>query len=216
MELLSVQRARSIWLFDTYDHNPRGKDIGSDLIEWLKKSYYFTKAPANPNDLDDSKAMLFQGGQFRVGRESISVELRLFSDGIVGDTRSSTSDTDSFLSDALQSAAKELSLPYQPDMIRKRLYVSELTVRSAKSISILNPKLNQFASKLTHALGTSSEFELAGIAFWPNILPNPSASVFRFERKYGAEFSDNRYYTRAPLKTNVHLEMLDVLENSIS
>lgn len=216
MQLLSVQRARSIWLFDTYDLNPRGKDIGSTLIDWLKTKYQFTKVPANVNDLDETKALCYTGGQFRVGRESVSVELRIYGDGVVGDTRSSTEDTDFFLSDVLQSAAKEFGLPYTQEIIRKQLYVSELTVRTDKTLPSVNPKMAEFARKLGQAIGATSSPELASIAFWPDVLPSPAAAIFKFERKWGAEFSENRYYARAPLQTSKHLEILQDLEAAIS
>ena len=216
MELLSVQRARSIWLFDSDDLNPRGKDIGANLINWLRDTYQFTKVPTNVNDLDETKALYYAGGQFKIGRETISVELRIYSDGIVGDTRSSTEDTDAFLSDVLISAAREFGLPYKPEIVRRKLYVSEMTVSSAQGLTTANPKLAAFARKLALATGAKSSIELAIIGFWEDGLPNPSASVFRFERKWGAEFSDNRYYTRAPLQTVKHLEILKELEDALS
>jgi hypothetical protein len=213
MELISVQRARSIWLFDTYDLNPRGKDIGSDLLDWLKDAYQFSKVPANQNDLDETKALYFAGGNFQVREEIfISVELRVYTDGLVADTRSSTEDTDLFLSDILESVGKEFSLPYKPEIVRKKLYVSELTVKTDAKLAVLNPKLAKFAESLFAAIGTKSPVELTSIGFWPDMVPNPSAPTFRFERKWGAEFSENRYYSRAPLQTEKHRQILDELE----
>jgi hypothetical protein len=216
MDLLSVQRARSIWLFDIDDLNPRGKNLGTNLIDWLKGAYQFTRVPASLTDLDETKGLYYAGGKFTVRGEPIDVELRIYSDGFVGDTRSSTEDTDAFLSHVLLSAAKEFVLPYSPEIVRRRLYVSEMTVRCAKHLATVNPKLADFAGKLTQAVGAKSPLELASIGFWPDILPNPSASVFRFERKWGAEFSDIRYYTRAPLQTAKHLEILQQLEDALS
>src|SRR5277367_458828 len=140
MELLSVQRARSIWLFDAYDLNPHGKEIGTGLIDWLRSAYRFTKFPAGVTDTDETKALYYSGGQFQAKQGPISVELRIYDDGIVGDTRSTTEDTDSFLSDVLVSAAKEFGLPYAPEIVRKKLYVSEMTVRTQKSFATANPK----------------------------------------------------------------------------
>jgi len=217
MELISVQRARSIWLFDTYDLNPRGKDIGSDLLDWLKDAYQFSKFPASVNDLDDTKAMYFAGGSFQVREEIfIAVELRVYTDGLVADTRSSTQDTDLFLSDVLQSVAKEFSLPYRPEIIRKKLYVSELTVRTDKKLAALNAKLATFSEKLSAVTGAKSPVELSSIGFWPDLLPKPDTAIFRFERKWGAEFSENRYYSHAPLQTDMHLEILAELEEALS
>jgi len=203
-------------LFDTHDLNPHGKDLGAAFIDWLKSTYHFTKYPANVNDLDDTKALCYLGGQFEAKEGPISVELRIYNDGIVGDTRSETDDTDSFLSGLLLSAAKEFRLPYRPEIIRKRLYVSEMTVRTSMSLASVNPNLVNFAQKLARLTGANAPLQLTSIGFWQDILPNPSASTFRFERKWGAEFSDNRYFTRAPLQTSIHLELLRELEMAVS
>jgi len=216
MELLSIQRARSIWLFDTYDLNPRGRDVGSALIDWLKTAYHFTKFPSSVNDLDDSKALYYSGGHFQSKHGPISVELRIYNDGIVGDTRSSTEETDLFLAGLLATSAKEFGLHYAPHIIRKKLYVSEMTVRCGASLSSVNRKLSDFAGKLARMTGAASVPELTSIGFWQDIVPDPSGSVFRFERKWGAEFSENRYYTRAPFPTSTHLELLQELEKAIS
>lgn len=216
MELLSVQRARAIWLFDFYDLNPRGKDTGAALIEWLRNRYHFTKSPSNVNELDDTKALHYSGGRFQSRHGLISVELRIYNDGFVADSRSATDDTDSFLSDILESASKEFDLRYKPEIIRKKLYVSEMTVRASGSLAVINPKLAEFAKKLEHVTGATSSLDLTSVAFWQDIQPNPSATIFRFERKWGAAFSDNRYYSRAPLQTTKHLELLQEMEEAIS
>lgn len=217
MDIANVQRARSIWLFDTNDLNPRGKDIGTDLLDWLKDAYEFSKFPANAGDFEaDTKGLLFSGGSFQVREEIfITVELRLYNDGLVADTRSSTEDTDLFLVDVLESAAKEFSMPYKPEIIRKKMYLSELIVRTNKKLlGATNPKLAEFAGKIAVATGDKSPVELAGIGFWSEV--NPAASAFRFERKWGAEFSENRYYSRAPLPTAKHQEILNELETILS
>jgi hypothetical protein len=215
MELRNIQRARSIWLLDLNDLNPRGKAVGPDLIEWLKDAYQFSKVPKDPNDLDETKALFFGGGQFQVREEIfIGVELRIYNDGLVADTRESTESSDLFLSDVFESAAKEFSLAYKPEMIRKKMYLSELIVSTGKSLAVLNPKLNQFAEKVTKAAGDKLPVELAGVSLWSET--NPNLLHFRFERKWGADFSENRYYSRAPLPTAKHLELLNDLEGILS
>jgi hypothetical protein len=215
MELKSVQRARSIWLLDLDDLNPRGKAVGPDLIEWLKDAYQFSKVPKDTNDLDDTKAMFFSGGQFQVREEIfIGVELRIYNDGLVADTRESTESSDLFLSDVFESAAKVFSLVYKPETIRRKLYVSELIVSTNKQIGVLSPKLEKFAERLTEATGDKLPIQVSGISFWSET--NPPTLHFRFERKWGADFSENRYYSRAPLPTAKHQEMLNELENILS
>src|SRR3972149_5051326 len=81
MDLLSVMRARSIWLFDMNDLNPRGKNVENELFDWLKKSYSFSKSPSSLTDLDETKGLAFTGGTFRAKEKTfLQVELRVYSD----------------------------------------------------------------------------------------------------------------------------------------
>src|SRR5437763_748404 len=41
MQLLNVIKARSVWLFEIAEPNPRGKDRHPDLFEWLKEPFDF-------------------------------------------------------------------------------------------------------------------------------------------------------------------------------
>src|SRR5437588_11746610 len=99
MKLIHVQKARSIWLFDWRDLNPRGKDITEELIDWIKDSYQFATAPdaqsahlAVPptgpvSSTQAPEGLVFQRGHFQV-REELFIEissLSIFADGIVID-----------------------------------------------------------------------------------------------------------------------------------
>lgn len=150
MQLLSVIKARSIWLFDIGELNPRGKRLGPELLGWLKDSYNFSKAPSSANDVDETKALAFLGGSFQAtAAEAIDVDLKLYNDGVVADTRSSTKDGDNFIEDLLKSAAKQFKLNYTPEMIRKRLYLSELNLRCDKTLENACPRLKGFGDKIS-------------------------------------------------------------------
>lgn len=218
MELLNIVRARSVWLFDITDLNPRGKNVEEDLIVWLKDAYSFSKAPSSPQDLDESKALVFTGGNFQARDEYfINVELRIYSDGVIADTRSSTEDSDAFLKDVLESVTKEFHLSYSPEIIRKKLYTSEVNVRTKCNLNRLNPKLTELNQKFGTMIGRD-QVELAGISFWTDqVILQPQVPLqFRFERKINTPFSENRYYSSAPVQTSQHLELLTDLEKIIT
>ena len=142
MELLSVVRARSIRLFDANDLNPRGKRIHPELLGWLKETYGFSKVPSSAVDLDETKALAFIDGSFQISSGIfISVDLKIYNDGVVVDTRSSTKDGDEFIDQMLRSMTKQFDLPYSPELFRRRLYLSELNVTCKTTLQGLNPKL---------------------------------------------------------------------------
>jgi len=215
MELLSVIKARSIWLFDANDLNPRGKRIYPELLSWLKECYNFLKIPSSLDDLDETKALAFLNGSFQTSPENIiGVDLKIYNDGVVVDTRSSTKDNDKFIDEMLSSAAKQFDLVYSPEMIRKRLYLSELNVRCKRTLQDLNPKLKAFTDKISQLV--NGEVELCSIGFWAEQNTPAPLAPFRFERKLNAEFSEHRYYAAAPLQTDDHLKLLDELENILA
>jgi hypothetical protein len=215
MELLNVLRARSIWLFDINDLNPHGKRFGPEMLSWLKETYKFTKIPSSVDDLDETKALAFLNGGFQVSPENtIVVELKIYTDGFVADTRSSTKDTDRFIDDVLSSAAKQFDLVYRADIIRNKLYLSELNVRYKGSLQTLNPKMQAFTDKISHLI--NGKVELCGMGFWAEQKTSGPFSPFRFERKIDAPFSQQRYYSAAPLPTQEHLGLLEELEKVLS
>jgi len=216
MELLSVIRARAIWLVYIRELNPRGKNININLIDWLRNKYGFLKYPLSIYDRTQSGALIFSDGTFQ-GRDGsyISVELNIYNDGFIVDTRSSTKDSDLFIKDVIDSLVKDFGLIYKPEMLRKRLYVSELDLRSERSLNNINPRVQAFIHKIRSMMDTDERgiLELASLGFmWDSALPN-GQSHFQFERTAETPFSEGRYYSRAPLHTEDHLSLLNEFED---
>jgi hypothetical protein len=235
MKLIHTRLARSIWLFDVSDLNPKGKDIISDLVDWVKNAYSFAVAPDPDNPIPDQTSvavpaspvpqsaptqapggMTFKRGNFQ-SKEEIFISiasLTIYTDGIVIDTTSSTEDGDRFADDLLHSAASEFKLAYDGETVRRKLYLSELIVRSDIALESLNPALAAFAKKLpsTFAGGTSLPFGVGSLAFWSEPNDGGVHRVFKIERQLGRAFSENRYYAEAPLATSIHFSLLEEFE----
>lgn len=217
MKLLSVNRARSIWLVSLLDLNPFGRSSFSQVPAIVEK-YKFRQAPSKYEEFDTTKGVKFLGGTFlKNGHEEKLVELTLFSDGILADTRSSTDDSDAFLEELLTWQAKEYGvIPYQ-EVLRSKLYLSELWVRSERPLGLINSRLEAFSNHLTSLISgyyhVPIKYETSGITFStePGV-SNPPAP-FKFERALDVPFKENRYYSVAPLPTAAHLELLEELES---
>ena len=192
MQLLSVIRARSIWIFDLLDVNPQGRHIESGLIDWMRKNYHFLKYPASIPDFNQSnEGLTFTQGAFAASSGLISVDLSIYRDGLVAETRSSTKDTDAFIEDVLQLAVKDFGLVYRPEMIRRKHYISELNVSSQYPLNRLNSRLQALAGRISSMLGNESStlFEPASISFWTDPSLPFRQSHFIFERKADTSFS---------------------------
>jgi hypothetical protein len=220
MELLSVGVARSLWFVDVREMNPRGREFRTGLFSVLSEKYDFAKSPYDDNNetpnTKESPGYKFIDGSF-VNPEGIEVmvNLTIFDDGLLAETRSSTDDADAFLDEVVQLAVDEFWLIFKPEMITRKVYVSELYVSPSRPLSDLNRKLDQMAARLT-ALTSMPDYpvryEPAGLIFYSDPIPKQEPGVFRFERKTDSPFSHNKFYSIAPLPTEAHLKLLDELE----
>jgi hypothetical protein len=214
MKLLAVRLARSIWLTPQYFLNPRGFFI-RPAIEALKARYSFLKTPLDKPlsaPKDDDK---FENGAF-VGKNGtvLITSVVLHSDGIVVDTRSSTDDGDAFLEDALDWLSKEYSLPSYTEVPIKRIYASELNVIFEKTPRLLDSRLLPFLDELSSIIGDkrTGKADFLSLQLGTDQTLSDKPVPFRFEREINTPFAENRYYSLAPTKTDLHLGLLRKLE----
>jgi hypothetical protein len=233
VRLVHAKLARSIWLFDIRDLNPKGKDILGDLVSWIKEAYDFAVAPdpdnpvpngapsmpaATPQKVSDTvPGLVFHRGSFEAEKEVyISIHsLTIYDDGIVVDAASSTEDGDRFAADLLNRATQDFALAYDGDTVRRRIYLSELIVRSDMDLALLNPVLSRFADRISessHTLPRVVPFVPGGISFWSEADDAGKQRAFRIERQAGRALSENRYFSDAPMQTKSHFAALEEFE----
>lgn len=218
MKLISVDLARTVWLFPLTELNPTGKSLTKMLIE-LAERYSFKKFPKHTLDFDEEKALTFEAGEFK-NRDGIEVvvRLRIYSDGCVADCWSSTRDSQDFLEDAMRWLRAEHGLSLPAETRVKVLFVSQLTVTTEMSLTALNPKLQAFADMLSAKLdGGNCGFNLGSIGLWSDRYNEPGApGPFTIEHKLGTPLSKKYYSAQAPLTTDAHLEALDSFERILA
>src|SRR5689334_8605156 len=107
MNLVSVGLARAVWLIDATEMNPRGRNLDYSLFPALVDRYHFRKYPdLDEQDDDEEKKDKEPGFKFTEGvftnpeGVDVAVNLTLYADGLVAETRSSTDDCDVFLGSA--------------------------------------------------------------------------------------------------------------------
>jgi hypothetical protein len=219
MKVLYVGLARSLWLFDFNLMNPHGLSF-QPVIDRLNEKYKFGKAPKNPLDLDDQKALSFKSGLFMSKNNiPVTVSLSIYSDGFVVDTTSSTDVSTEFLIEVTNLIANEYGLKI-PTKIRK-VYVSQLDLECDKQLIRLNPGLEGLSKFIDSHVKTVDEnrrhFDCSGLSFWTEDTGKVSSpAAFKFERKISAPFWTNHYFSQAPLETHLHLEALEMLERLLT
>ncbi len=215
MKVLFVVQARSFWLFEVARLNPRGLSFQA-VFGALKERYQFAQFPKNALDLDEQRTLSFKAGTF-VNRHKtpVLVGFSIYNDGWHADTLSSTDDSTQFLEEVAAWMEKDFGFVI-PEV--KKAYLSQIDFESSVSLSRLNPSLNQVAQLIGNRYGSvdaqERRFGASGLSFWTEDFGKPLAPAsFKFERKIGAPFAADHYFSQAPLDTKSHLEVLQQIES---
>jgi hypothetical protein len=207
MTLLNIRTARAIWILDSRDLNPRGADMAPLLIA-IKDRYKFQASPKPGEEFDQASGIVFSNGSFS---GNIITKATIFADGIVVETAQSTDLSEQFLADALQFLSTQFGLIYSPEMVQRKIYLSEVIVKAEKNLNQFFAPMGVIAQQLSQFTGLS--FEPFGFRFGiDTTMSTARPSLFTFEREVQKPFNQNRYYSSAPLPTNNHLELLNKLE----
>lgn len=216
MEIINIVTARSVWLFNISEMNPKGKDT-PELLNWIKNRYGFEKIPATVVDFDESGALLFSRGRF-ISKEgfTIKVDLKAYKDGILAETISSTHDSDAFIEDLLISSVEQYGLIFKHDMVMAKLYLSEVNFRAANKLLCVNQKLVEFGAKIGSLIPSNPNvsYAIGGLHFWPSPTSSKLEPLkFIVERMIKTSPNENRYFSSAPIQTDDHLGLLRELED---
>ncbi len=215
MKLNSINLARATWLFPVIDLNPTGKSL-YPVVEWLIVNYKFKKYPATNDEFDLAKGIKFESGEYKTENgEVIIINLTVYNDGIIADSRHSTKESDKFLNEMLTHVSANYNLPDYRKIIRRKGYLSNVYVTTDKALEMLNPKLKRLSDYISNNFSDppDTHYELGTISFWPE--QGTSAMrlpLFTFERAANVPFSENRYFSSAGLQTDKHIEALNKLE----
>lgn len=219
MRLLRVGRCRSIWLGRVADLDPRGKIIRQIFIPAAIERYKFMKSPELLRTADSRPGDFYEEGIFTNARgENIGVSLIIYNDGLVADATGNTQEADEFMDDFVVWASVSFHLAPHQEILKAKRYTSVVYVEMEKSLDMLNPKLAQCCNLLSSKLGPNNKaaFETTGISLGVDEGLNDRPNPFRLEREEGTSFSENRYFSVAPLQTQDHLDLLEEFEKILS
>ena len=218
MQLASVILARAIAYVESFDLNPRGKVFYPELVQSLVERYKFQKFPKGSDEFDESKGVVFEDGKFG---SKIIQKFTIFTTLLALETRSNTADSQQLIEDMLIWAAKKFGLAYVPGMIKHFGYISDLTFYS--DVPILGAAcqpLIDLAAKTGAALSEIHkepfEYYPANLAVGHDPLSRKNGiAPFTITHRAEARYSENKYFSEAPLPTDIHIAFLEEFEAGI-
>jgi len=218
LQLSAIILARALAYVEAFDLNPRGKVFYPDLVQGLVERYKFQKFPKGPDEFDESKGVVFEDGKF--GGKVIQ-KFTIFNTLLALETRSNTSDSTELIEDMLVWGTKKFGLAYVPGMIKHFSYVSDLTFYSDVPLlgAACQPLIN-LATKTSEAL-TAIWHE--PFQYYPANLTvghDPMArhygiAPFSITHRAEARYSENKYFSEAPLPTDMHIALLEEFEAGV-
>lgn len=217
MQLSAVYLARIILFIEVIDLNPRGAAYYPEIARALVERYGFQKFPQKAEEFDESKGVTFEQGR----ASDVTIDkLIIFQNGLQLDTNRDTEHSEAILTSALIWATESLKLVYKPEMVKRKAYVSQFSFYSEAPMLRINPTLNDIAAKMSKNVSDSLrgnyEFQPTAIL----IGQDPASrgfpvSAFSIERRAQIPFSDNKYFSAAPLPTELHLALVKEYEASV-
>lgn len=185
-----------------------------DAIRTLQDRYRFWRVPQTMEEYSQSTGAEFSSGIF----EGVPVNsFRIYANGIRAEAEADTIFLDRFLDDVIE-VAKGLGLKYRPSAPVARIYTSSLEVAADIGFTERYAELSQLWQRLTTMVAgygiTLSTYQLATMAAHsdPTVATPIQPGRFIFERRAGHPFGENLFYSEAPVSTNEHLELLEILE----
>jgi hypothetical protein len=197
--------------------------VVGEFLGVIKRKYHFDIGP----QVNQQAGLMagFQSGRFSRKKRSIPIDqlnityidARVTSIGVL--TKSSTDDGVAFLDDLMTWAKRQYRLDATetfPTFFHSQLEVV-LDVPLGQGFPTLQSLGRTVQRHLSRYGIPTSEYEPTSIVMFIDTLNKqpPAPTAFAIERRVGAPFSENKFFSQAPLTTADHLAVLKQLEKSL-
>jgi hypothetical protein len=219
LKIVSFDSARVTWLVPLEEIAPAAGAHSVSIIGLLAARYNFSIVPSiTTRDDMEKKGLPFGMGHFEVdGQRFLVSDFIVYNDGLVA-VSEKTEWAEKFLEDVIQWVTKEFGFRTPSSGIRK-LYGSTIVVDFDNSLSQLFADYEKIANLISsHTVMVMPErktmqFSRMDFEVDKNALEGQLAiPKFILERRGGVKFSQERFYSAAPMHTADHVKVLTEIE----
>jgi hypothetical protein len=196
-----------------------GKQLyGRKLVQALEDRYGFIQTPRTVAEFDLTKGISFAHGYYD---DRIVIQmLQIYNNGILVETESSTTECLSIIKDVTDLAKDEVSFAFDESSERPQIYQSHIEVETLANLQEKIVAFERISDELNRLVVGNNEiyrnYQFSGLSFAIDPTNKSGPSAFKFERRAGSPLDANLYFSSAPLQTNDHLHLLEVLEKAFS
>lgn len=215
MQHSAVILARVLGYIETFDLG-QGKLFFPEIVPQIVERYRFQKFPQAFEQFDEAKGVEFFEGWGNL----VIQKFTIWNTILVVETRTNTTDSKGILEDMLLWGAQRFGLNYKTGMLKRFAYVSDLSFYSDVPILSTNPALDALCQKTSTAL---SDIWQEPVKYEPmtfSVGHDPLSrkygiAPFSISRRAESRFSENKYFSEAPLPTDMHWQLLEEFEKAI-
>jgi hypothetical protein len=219
MKVIATEGGRVLDLVPIEELRPSSGLYLPDFIQRVNERYGFASVP--PSVIEASKAgVKFEHGRFVMdGVVEVIKELSVYSDGLICDCFT-TRAADLILDDFFGWSTETFKLRHRQTP-QRRTYTSTVVIEFENVVEPALGKFTQLGNMLSKflkaAYGWNYEYNLQRLTFAvdPMAIPHLRSTQFYIERKLGTPYSENRYYSIAPMQTEEHLRLLGAIESEL-
>ena len=189
-----------------------------EVIESIKSRYRFWVGPKGPKEFDLTAGVKFEYGRF----DSVTIDtMQVFWNGMFVQAHARTEIIDSIIDDFSVWVEREFEVGSLASKPVNRTYISALEVRSVIKLNSRFDALNRVADRLSVLMGqygvSMDRYQVTTIAIQtdPALAKPLTPGRFVFDRRVGIPYSGDIYYSEAPVSTDEHMELLEMLEQSL-
>lgn len=216
MKVITVEGGRILDLVPTEEFRSRRGLYLPEFVQEIMARYGFMAGPTNLVEAAKAGAK-FEQGKFTVDGETVVLkELSIYSDGLITDAYD-TRFAEIAMDDFTQWATEKFGFQARTSPSH-RTYTSAVICQFDKAIEPALGKLARLSELFSRALkdsyGWDYKYNLFRLGFNvdPKTIPHLRATNFLFERRVQVEYSTERYFCVAPLRTDDHIQLLKQIE----
>jgi hypothetical protein len=218
MQLASVSLARHYGLVQIEDLNLGGEVYLPEVGAALVQRYGFLKYPIKPEEFDEGKGIEFLSG--RLGKRVID-KLMILDSGLYLDTQINTAASEELWYELMDWAVDTFGVTFKREMVKRRAYVSTITFFSDAPMLKLNSVFEEIGavvnSEVEINFGRKLEYYPAAMSItYDQLLTKFGTAAFTVQRREGVPFEEGKYFSTAPVKTEIHLDLLERWEKTVS
>ncbi|HEV7601762.1 MAG TPA: hypothetical protein VGO49_16095 [Bradyrhizobium sp.] len=209
MELRNVIFGQAIQFIESSEGERRISPV--PLIRAMQDRYGFVQVPQKVAELDFNAGVNFLQGYFK---DIVIDKFQVYNNGLLCEAAADNEVCAEFLDEVLTWASKEFNLPLKP---RMKAFQSKIEAFSTKDIGRTFANFNEVGALITRLLEgyglNAPPYVIWGLALQHEPQKDvPSNPSFEFARRAEQPFDSGIYYSSAPLRTQDHLQVLNLLE----